>query len=170
MWYRYINHYKWQVIILIKSRYYIWFMTLMPLSERQGPKDILAFFLFSSFLPPLTCFSHVRLFGTLWTIQPTRLLCPWDFPGKNTGVGCHFLLEGIFLTPGLNSRLPVSPALEADSLPAEPPGKLLKFLANTIQLSNSVVKIDNKLAVLRACSTCTGVTSLQSICTVAVIM
>ena len=31
-------------------------------------------------------------------LQPTRLLCPWDFPGKNTGVGCHFLLQGIFLT------------------------------------------------------------------------
>ena len=30
--------------------------------------------------------------------KPTRLLCPWDFPGKNTGVGCHFLLQGIFLT------------------------------------------------------------------------
>ena len=27
-------------------------------------------------------------------LQPTRLLCPWDFPGKNTGVGCHFLLQG----------------------------------------------------------------------------
>ena len=26
-------------------------------------------------------------------LQPTRLLCPWDFPGKNTGVGCHFLLR-----------------------------------------------------------------------------
>ena len=25
-------------------------------------------------------------------MQPTRLLCPWDFPGKNIGVGCHFLL------------------------------------------------------------------------------
>ena len=25
-------------------------------------------------------------------LQPARLLCPWDFPGKNTGVGCHFLL------------------------------------------------------------------------------
>ena len=30
--------------------------------------------------------------------QLTRLLCPWDFPGKNTGVGCHFLLQGIFPT------------------------------------------------------------------------
>ena len=29
-------------------------------------------------------------------LQPTRLLCPRDFPGKNTGVGCHFLLQEIF--------------------------------------------------------------------------
>ena len=29
-------------------------------------------------------------------LQPTRLLHPWDFPGKNTGAGCHFLLQGIF--------------------------------------------------------------------------
>ena len=29
-------------------------------------------------------------------LQPTRLLCPWDTPGKNTGVGCHFLLQGVF--------------------------------------------------------------------------
>ena len=27
------------------------------------------------------------------TRQPARLLCPWDSPGKNTGVGCHFLLQ-----------------------------------------------------------------------------
>ena len=38
--------------------------------------------------------------------QPTRLLCPWDFPGKDTGVGCHFLLQGIFPTQGLNLGLP----------------------------------------------------------------
>ena len=36
-------------------------------------------------------------------LQPTRLLCPWNSPGKNTGVGCHCLLQGIFLTQGLNS-------------------------------------------------------------------
>ena len=30
--------------------------------------------------------------------QPTRLLCPWDSAGKNTGVGCHFLLQCSFLT------------------------------------------------------------------------
>ena len=38
-------------------------------------------------------------------LQPTKHFCPWDFPGKNTGVGCHFLLQGIFLTQGLNLNL-----------------------------------------------------------------
>ena len=35
-------------------------------------------------------------------LQPTRLLCPWDFPGKNTGGGCHALLQGIVPTQELN--------------------------------------------------------------------
>ena len=35
----------------------------------------------------------------------TRLLCPWDSPGKNTGVGSHFLLQGIFPTQELNPGL-----------------------------------------------------------------
>ena len=35
-------------------------------------------------------------------LQPARLLSLWDFPGKNTRVGCHFLLQGIFLTQGFN--------------------------------------------------------------------
>ena len=43
--------------------------------------------------------SCVWLVATPWT---TRLLCPWDFPGKNPGVGCHFLLQGNFLTQGFN--------------------------------------------------------------------
>ena len=43
-------------------------------------------------------------FVTPWTVVP-RLLCPWDFPGKNTGVGCNFLLQGIFPTQGLNPGL-----------------------------------------------------------------
>ena len=34
-----------------------------------------------------------------------RFLCTWDSPGKNTGVGCHFLLQGIFLTWGWNPCL-----------------------------------------------------------------
>ena len=39
----------------------------------------------------------------LW---PTRLLCPWDFPGNSTGVDCYFLLQGIFPTQGSNLGLP----------------------------------------------------------------
>ena len=50
--------------------------------------------------------SRVRLFATPWTEEPTRFLRPWDFPSKNTGAGCHFLLQEIFPTQGLNPGLP----------------------------------------------------------------
>ena len=40
---------------------------------------------------------------TPWT--HARLFCPWDFPGKKTGVGCHFLLQGIFPTHDSNPGL-----------------------------------------------------------------
>ena len=49
-----------------------------------------------------------------YELQPTRLRCLWDCPGKNTGVGCHFLLQRIFLTQGSNLHLP---HWQADSLP-----------------------------------------------------
>ena len=39
-------------------------------------------------------------------LQPSRLLCPWDSLGKNTGVGCYALLQGIFSTQGSNPVLP----------------------------------------------------------------
>ena len=39
----------------------------------------------------------------LW---PARFLCPWNSLGQNTGVGCHSLFQGIFLTQGLNPGLP----------------------------------------------------------------
>ena len=45
-------------------------------------------------------------------LRPARLLCPWNSPGKTTGMGCLFLPRGIF-----------PPTLQADSLPFEPPGK-----------------------------------------------
>ena len=51
----------------------------------------------------------------LW---PTRLLCPWNFPGKNTGVGCHFLQEGIFpMTQGLNPHFLYLLPWQANSSP-----------------------------------------------------
>ena len=48
-------------------------------------------------------FSHSVMCNSLW--PPGLYLCPWIFPGKNTGVGCHSLLQGIFLTQGLNLGL-----------------------------------------------------------------
>ena len=48
--------------------------------------------------------------------EPTRILCPWDFPGKNAGEGCRFLLQRIFLIQGLNLHL-LSLLNWVDSLP-----------------------------------------------------
>ena len=47
------------------------------------------------------------MLNSLWPhgLQSTRLLCPWDFPCKDTGVGCHLLLQGIFPTQGSNPGL-----------------------------------------------------------------
>ena len=58
---------------------------------------------------------------SLWHhgLLPLRLLCPWDSPGKTTGVGCHALLQGIFPIQGSNP----GPTLQVDSLQTEPPGK-----------------------------------------------
>ena len=46
-------------------------------------------------------FTCVQLFASLWSVA-ARLLCPWDSPGKNTGLDCHALLHGIFYTQELN--------------------------------------------------------------------
>ena len=55
-------------------------------------------------------------------LKPARLLCPWNSPGKNTGVGCHSLLQGIFLTQGSNPDLLGLLHWQAGSLPLSPPG------------------------------------------------
>ena len=59
----------------------------------------------------------------LHTEEPTRPLCPWDFPGRDAGVGCFALLQGIFLTQVSNSCLLCILHLQAGSLPLAPPGK-----------------------------------------------
>ena len=52
-----------------------------------------------------------------YALYLSSLLCPWNFPGKNTGVGCYFLLQGIFPAQGLNLSLLCLPHWQADSLP-----------------------------------------------------
>ena len=66
------------------------------------------------------CGQSLQLFPTLCNTMDCRLLCPWDSPGKNTGVGCHAVLQGDLPNPGIE---PSAPALQADSLPTELPGK-----------------------------------------------
>ena len=55
--------------------------------------------------------------------QPTRLPRPWDSPGKNTGVGCHALFQGICPTQALNPHLFHLLQWQAGCLPRAPPGK-----------------------------------------------
>ena len=50
-------------------------------------------------------------------LRPHGLQCPWNFSGKNTGAGCHFLLQGTFQTQRLNPRLLPLLRWQADSLP-----------------------------------------------------
>ena len=56
-------------------------------------------------------------------LLPARLLCPWDSPRKDTGVGCHDLLQGIFPTQGLNLHLLCLLHWQAGSLLLALPGK-----------------------------------------------
>ena len=75
-------------------------------------------------------------------LEPTRLLCLWNSPGLNNGVGCHALLQRLFWTQGLSHE---SPVLQVDSLPHVPPGKTNlcrgKCLAVVVQsLTNTLGK------------------------------
>ena len=67
-----------------------------------------------------------RVLSHVWLLRPHGLqparLCLWDFPGRNTGEGCHFLLQGIFPTQGSNPASPVFPALAAGFFTTQPPG------------------------------------------------
>ena len=69
-----------------------------------------------------------------YSLQPHRLYTPRNSPGKNTGVGSHSFLQGIFPTQRSN---PGSPTLQADSLPAEPPEKPRQSLLISPQLPQS---------------------------------
>ena len=68
--------------------------------------------------------------------EATRLICPWDSPGRNTGVGLPCPSRGNLPNPGIE---PGSPALRADTLPSEPPGKPInsKDKAKELCISNN---------------------------------
>ena len=72
-------------------------------------------------------------------LSPARLLCPWDSPGKNTGVGCHAFLQGIFLTQGLNPHL-LFPALAGGFFTSSATWEAHKYSINSPKLEVNTEK------------------------------
>ena len=73
-----------------------------------------------SYVAEVKLLSRARLFATPWIVACTKLLHPWDFQGKSTGVGLPFPSPGDLPNPGIEPR---SLTLKANSLPFEPPEK-----------------------------------------------
>ena len=89
----------------------MWFSDLFYVCVCLGVYVYLVFIHYSWHRAPKTLaewkgksFSHVWLIAIPRTLVH-QVLCPWNSPGKNTGVGCHSLLQGIFPTQGLNPGL-----------------------------------------------------------------
>ena len=89
--------FQWFQVSVYKTDYKI-----MPSFKRADFRTSLVVQWLKICLPMPGCVCS-QLLSHVWLCDPmdcstARLLCPWDFPGKNTGVGCHFLLQGIFPT------------------------------------------------------------------------
>ena len=93
-----------------------------------------------------SCFSCVWLFATL------SLLFPWDSPGKNTGVGCHALFQGIFQTQRLNLHLLCLLHWQVGSLPLVPTGKSSQRIKKELRWKSSRRHRSHK----RTCKGCLG--------------
>ena len=76
---------------------------------------------------------------------PARVLSPWDFPGKNIGLGCHFLLQGIFPTRGSNLHLL---PWQVDSLPLSHLGSHVPV---TLRIKPEVLTLISKVLTYLAC-------------------
>ena len=113
---------------------------LLPMSipviepyHKIGPKvsgsytkkeHIISIVIFSVVFELCACMpSHCHIWLWLHGLWPSRILCSWNFLGKSTGVGFHFLLHGIFQTQGLNPCLLHLLHWLVDSLITVPPGK-----------------------------------------------
>ena len=113
--------------------------------ETERLIQILAFYLLLLLLLLLSCISRVRLCAThRW--KPTRLLCPWDSPGMNTRMGCHFLLQCMKMKS--ESEVTQSCPTPADSMDCSPPGssvhgifqaRVLEWGANTSLVTEKVL-------------------------------
>ena len=87
-------------------------------SHRREPKQKISYETYRCWLVAKSCPTLLLPHG----LQPNGVLCPWDFLGKKTGVGCHFLLQGIFPTQGSNCDA----CLAGGFFTPEPPGEPMK--------------------------------------------
>ena len=94
----------------------------MPVGRTPPPSQYMHSAHNTFWLSPCSC-SFAQSCLTLWPDgpHPAKVLCPWDCSGKNTGVCCHFFLQGILLTQGWD---PCLPALQVDALPLSHQGSL----------------------------------------------
>ena len=89
------------LFFLLFLTHYIWRFTNVDIFNSSSLLLTPCMCMMGSVLTHLVVSDSLRSHG----LQPTRFLCPWDLPGKNTKVGCHSLLQGIFLTQGSNPSL-----------------------------------------------------------------
>ena len=100
----------------VNTCFQVWFCSVthpISWSQRCLSLSVRRFFHLAKTLFPSACVSGPRIASHSVMpnssrphgLQPTRLLCPWDSPGKNTGVSCHSLLQGTFPTQGSNLGL-----------------------------------------------------------------
>ena len=125
-------------------------------AKRRGPHggwlalpyspDLKCFFPHRSYVH-IQLLSYTRLFATPWTVT-TRLFCPWDFPGKNTGVDWYFLLQGIFPTQGSNPNLLPLRQWQAGSLPVGHVGSPIHCLQTFIRIPDFKSKRSRKKCAL----------------------
>ena len=81
--------------------------------------------------------------------KPIRLFCQWNFPKKNTGVGCHAILQGIFPTQGSNPSLLHLLYCWVGYLPLVPPGKPHLKVSNCQQPSHGLTHAGPSLTRMR---------------------
>ena len=95
--------------------------------------------------------AHVQSDTTLCDPMNCRLLCPWDFLGKNTGTVCHFLLQGILSNPRIKPTTLSSPALAGGFFTRVPPSSSSHFRASQLTTLPSPQKKE-KTRVKETCS------------------
>ena len=111
-------------------------MTLFLLLEIRAvlKKSLLQYLLYKK--QKEVCANYVQLFVVSWTVAHQAPLS-MDSPGKNTGVGCHFLLQGVFLTQGSNLCLLCLLHWQMDPFLLAPPGKPFLKLKRMFHISCS---------------------------------